>query len=87
MECTQLNSKHAKHKMIHIHDLVNNVTLILVVQDTCKINNTTSTNTVPRMVPGSVVTIPNFAMRYVSRYLGATMRYVSRYLSIVLVSA
>ena len=33
--------------------MVNNVTVILVVRDTCKIN-TTSTNTVPRTVPGNV---------------------------------
>ena len=37
----------------YVEIMVNNVTVILVVRDTCKIN-TTSTNTVPRMVPGNV---------------------------------
>ena len=35
--------------------MVNNVTVILVDRDTCKINSTcTSTNTIPRTVPGNV---------------------------------
>ena len=37
----------------YVEIMVNNVTVILVVRDTCKIN-TTSTSTVPRTVPGNV---------------------------------
>ena len=38
---------------MYVEIMVNNVTLILVVRDTCKIN-TASTHSVPRTVPGNV---------------------------------
>ena len=37
----------------HVEIMVNTITVILDIRDTCKINST-STNTVPRTVPGNV---------------------------------